>query len=162
MSAWAFRQLPELLRLEHPYVEQLKEWMDAIEPELWRHPERTPSLAPEQGRAVVSGLLELACQCQNMLNIELGRAGLLALPWYDASPRGERDWHRLGGRRGERNLAAAGRAVAGRVPRGGDVDHRGAGDGRVGAEPRGQRLASHAYVRGDADVERRRRVAAAA
>ena len=80
MTAWEWRGLAELLRLEHPLLEQFKEQMDAIEPGLWRHLERTPSLAPEQAEAVVDVLLTLACQCQNMLNLELGNAGLLALP----------------------------------------------------------------------------------
>jgi hypothetical protein len=39
-----------------------------------------PTLNPSTGDAVLSYLLELACQAQNMRNIELGRTALLALP----------------------------------------------------------------------------------
>ena len=39
-----------------------------------------PTLNPSTGDAVLSCLLELACQSQNERNIELGRTPLLALP----------------------------------------------------------------------------------
>ena len=77
------RDLNTLLSFSHPYIDRFKQRLDSLQPKLWTHLELTPRLDPANGKAVLSFLLELACQSSNMLNIELGRAGLFAIP---------RDW----------------------------------------------------------------------
>jgi hypothetical protein len=57
--------------------------MDTYQKDLWKHLERVSQLEPESGDAVLSYLLELACQSQHTGNIERGRKALLRLP---------RDW----------------------------------------------------------------------
>jgi hypothetical protein len=54
--------------------------MDTFQKDLWAHLELVPSLPVMTGRAVLAYLLELACQSQNALTIELGRKVLMALP----------------------------------------------------------------------------------
>lgn len=82
MDDLEFRSLNVLLQNSCALVERFKRAFDSIEPNLCENFELTPNLAPEKGYLVISYLLEFACQCQNMLNIELGRAGLLSLPQY--------------------------------------------------------------------------------
>jgi hypothetical protein len=77
------RDLNTLLSFSHTYIDRFREKLDSIQPNLWANLGEVPRLHPAKSKAVVSCLLEFACQCQNMLNIELGRAGLLAIP---------RDW----------------------------------------------------------------------
>lgn len=75
-----FRTLLELLACPHSYIEYFKIELDRIEPGLWAKLETVPALVPKAQNQVVTYFLELALRCQNNLNIELGRAGLLALP----------------------------------------------------------------------------------
>ena len=77
------RDLNTLLSFSHSYIDRFRHELDSIQPNLWANLDEVPRLHPAKGKAVVSCLLEFACQCQNMFNIELGRAGLLAIP---------RDW----------------------------------------------------------------------
>jgi len=76
----AFRDLGTLLKSSHPYVERFKSNLGAIQDHLWEHLDATENLEQHAGLEVLSYLLELACQSQNILNIDLGRAGILALP----------------------------------------------------------------------------------
>jgi len=69
--------------LSHSYGTSYKRWMNAFQEGLWEHLEAVPTLEPQTRDAVMGYLLELACQCQNITNISLGRMALLALP---------RDW----------------------------------------------------------------------
>lgn len=66
--------------LSHRYGTSYKRRMNAFQEGLWEHLEVVPRLAPETRDAVMGYLLELACQCQNIANITLGRMALLALP----------------------------------------------------------------------------------
>ena len=75
-----FRDLETLTRFSHPCVDDFKSRLNSFYPDLWAHLESVPDLEPEAGRAVLTYLLGSACQSQNTLNVELGRAGLLALP----------------------------------------------------------------------------------
>lgn len=75
-----FRDLNTLLSFSHAYIECFKHELNTIDLHLWTNLEQTPNLDSEKGEAVISYFLELACQCQDTLNIELGRAGLLTLP----------------------------------------------------------------------------------
>ncbi len=73
----------------HPtnvYVVAFRKELESLSPKLWENLELTPSLPAEKGEAVIAYLLELYCQCQNYMNIELGAAGLMALPknWLNA------------------------------------------------------------------------------
>ena len=77
---YAFRDLATLLSLRHSYVDAFRAGLDAYSEGLAEHPERVTELEPATGAAVIAELLEYACQLQNNLNIELGRAGLAALP----------------------------------------------------------------------------------
>lgn len=80
MRHLVFRDIETLTNLSHPYVKEFKSQHDAFHPGLWSCLERVPDLDANVGRALLNYLLSLACRCQNTLNIELGRAGLLALP----------------------------------------------------------------------------------
>ena len=80
MRDLVFRDLETLMGFSHPYIEEFKSRLDSFRPGLWAHLELVPNLDAQAGRAVLSYLLGSACQSQNTLNIELGRAGLLALP----------------------------------------------------------------------------------
>ena len=64
----------------HPYEINYRNQMDAFQKDLWAHLDLTPTLPTDTGHAILAYLLELACQAQNELNIELGRKALLALP----------------------------------------------------------------------------------
>jgi hypothetical protein len=77
---YRMRTLDEFLPLSGPYVDWFKKKLDAIEPGLWRNMDRATELSAEQARALLDHLLELCCRASHATNIELGRAGLLALP----------------------------------------------------------------------------------
>ena len=80
MRDLVFRDLNTLLKFTHPYIDRFKNHLGAIQHDLWEHLEVTPSLDPANSIEVISYLVELACKSQNILNIELGRAGMMALP----------------------------------------------------------------------------------
>ena len=75
-----FRDLNTLLKFSNPYADRFKDHLGAIQHDLWEHLEVTPSLDLANSVEVISYLVELACKSQNTLNIELGRAGMMALP----------------------------------------------------------------------------------
>lgn len=83
MDELVFRDLEVLLQYSHSYIERYKQELDGIHKDLWLHFDLVPQLSHLEQQAVLSYFLELACQTQNILNIELGRASLIALP---------RDW----------------------------------------------------------------------
>jgi len=56
------------------------EWVNSYDENLWSNLERVPHLEPHVSRAILSGFLELACQCQNEGNILSGKHGILSLP----------------------------------------------------------------------------------
>lgn len=62
------------------YEESYRRQMDAFQEGLWAHLDAVPSLQPVTRDAVLSYLLELACQAQNVQNITLGRKAILSLP----------------------------------------------------------------------------------
>jgi hypothetical protein len=64
----------------HPYLIKFQRELDSYQEQLSKHPERIPKLDPEQASNVLSYLVELACQSQNMLNITLARDALSAIP----------------------------------------------------------------------------------
>jgi hypothetical protein len=80
MNDLTFRDLEELLHGTHPYIERYKHELDGVQENLWMHLETVPQLEEKEQQFVLSYFLELACQAQNILNIELGRASLVALP----------------------------------------------------------------------------------
>ncbi len=80
MSDSEFRNLECLINFTNPYVDGFKQTLNSYYPHLWKQLEIVPTLKPQVSSAVLAELLCLACQCQNMMNIELGRAGLMALP----------------------------------------------------------------------------------
>ncbi len=59
------------------YEAAFRRQLDAYHEKLWTCIDVVPTLNPSTGDAVLSYLLELACQSQNMRNIELGRTALL-------------------------------------------------------------------------------------
>lgn len=73
----------DMINPENPYFRKMVEWVNSYEEGLWDHLERVPCLESKVGEALLSGFLELACQCQNEGNILSGRQGILSLP---------RDW----------------------------------------------------------------------
>lgn len=62
------------------YQLRYRQYMNSFGRDLWEHPEVVPSLEPGKRDAVIAYLLELACQSQNVENIQLGRAVILSLP----------------------------------------------------------------------------------
>jgi hypothetical protein len=80
MSDLVFRDLETLTRFSHHYIDEFRSHLNSLHPDLFAHLDLVPELEPNVGRAVLSYFLSAACQCQNILNIELGRASLLALP----------------------------------------------------------------------------------
>ena len=80
MPDYAFRDLPTLLAGSGPYIAPFRAKLDSFSEGLAEHPERVTELELATGAAVIAVLLEYACQAQNVVNIELGRAGLVALP----------------------------------------------------------------------------------
>ena len=75
-----FRDLPTLLALSHPHIDEVRERMNSLAAGLAEHPERATDLDPAAAAHLIRYLLSAACEAQNSLNIELGRAGLVALP----------------------------------------------------------------------------------
>ncbi|HET7234646.1 MAG TPA: hypothetical protein VFJ16_31830 [Longimicrobium sp.] len=80
MPGAPFRDLATLLAHTHPHIAGFRETMDAFAEGLAEHPERAAELEPATAAEVIATLLSYACETQNSLNIELGRAGLVALP----------------------------------------------------------------------------------
>lgn len=69
--------------MKHPddsYLARAIASVNAHEPNLWEHLDRVPLLPPGAGRAILEDFLELACRCQHLGNITIGRRGLLDLP----------------------------------------------------------------------------------
>lgn len=77
------RDLNEMMIIRHSYVDNFKKKLDSIKNGLSKQISLVQSLEPLLGEELIRYLFELSCQCQNMTNIELGRAAILALP---------RDW----------------------------------------------------------------------
>jgi hypothetical protein len=65
---------------DHPYDIEFRRQMDSFHENLWANPELAPSLNDAVADSMIAYLLELACQCQNIRNITLGRTALWALP----------------------------------------------------------------------------------
>lgn len=80
MDNFVFGDLEMLLQGSHPYIERYKQGLDDIHKNLWAHLESVPQLSYQEQRSVLSYFLQLACQSQNALNIDLGRASIIALP----------------------------------------------------------------------------------
>jgi hypothetical protein len=80
MDDFIFPDLEVLLQGSNPYVERYKQQLDSIHKNLWMHLDLVPQLSYQVQQSVLSYFLELACQAQNSLNINLGRASLMALP----------------------------------------------------------------------------------
>ena len=68
------------LNLECGYDINFQRFLNSYHPDLLVRPELIEQLEFTQGREILSEFIELACQCQNIRNIELGRAGIWALP----------------------------------------------------------------------------------
>jgi len=66
-----------------PYDRRFKRDLNALAPGLWARLDTVPTLEPPIRDTTMRYLLELACQVQNIRNIEIGRAALASLP---------RDW----------------------------------------------------------------------
>lgn len=68
------------MEVEHSYVTRYKQTMDAFSPGLWQNLDKITELDDVLARHVLDYLLEMSCQATNMLNIQLGRDGLLGIP----------------------------------------------------------------------------------
>lgn len=64
----------------NPFTERTIQWLNGYEENLWFNLERVPQLESEAGKAILSGFLEQACQCQHIGNIEIGQYGILTIP----------------------------------------------------------------------------------
>lgn len=70
----------EKLAAGEPYHDSAIDWLDSIAPGLHSDLSGTADLPAELTRAVVDGAVELTCQCQNVMNIMIGRFILMGLP----------------------------------------------------------------------------------
>lgn len=60
-----------MIHPENQYFKKMVAWINSYEEDLWNNLERVPHLEPQVGQALLSGFLQLACQCQNIGNILL-------------------------------------------------------------------------------------------
>jgi hypothetical protein len=68
------------LNSDDQYDINFQRFLNSHHPDLLVRPELIEQLEFAQGREILSEFIELACQCQNIRNIELGRAGIWMLP----------------------------------------------------------------------------------
>jgi hypothetical protein len=54
--------------------------LNTYQEDLWNHLDQVPNLSQELALEILHGFLELACQAQNGVNIEIGRSGIKAIP----------------------------------------------------------------------------------
>ncbi|WP_295615396.1 hypothetical protein [Chamaesiphon sp. GL140_3_metabinner_50] len=64
------------LNPECAYDINFQRFLNSYHPDLLVYPELIEQMEVMKGREILSELIELACQCQNIRNIELGRAGI--------------------------------------------------------------------------------------
>lgn len=58
----------------------LKEALNKIQPEIWKDLGQVTSLSEDKTKAITVLLIGMACGCQNVRNISLGRMGILEMP----------------------------------------------------------------------------------
>jgi hypothetical protein len=63
-----------------PRMQRTLDWLNQYQPDLWNHLDRVPHLGQPAGREILAGFLRLACQCQHVGNILIGRHGITAVP----------------------------------------------------------------------------------
>ena len=80
MDDFIFPDLEVVLQGSNPYVKRYKQELNSIHKNLWMNLDLVPQLSHQVQQLVLSYFLELACQAQNSLNINLGRASLMTLP----------------------------------------------------------------------------------
>ena len=68
------------LNLGDPYDISFQYLLNSYHPDLLFHPKLIEQIEFAKGREILFKFIELACQCQNIRNIELGRAGIWMLP----------------------------------------------------------------------------------
>lgn len=68
------------LQMASFYDRSFRSLFDSFSAALWERPELITALHPAQARELLAALIELACQCSHARNIDLGRAGIWALP----------------------------------------------------------------------------------
>ncbi len=64
----------------HSYEVKYRQKMNCFRDQLWNQLTIIPTLDLDLQKAVLSYLIELACQSQNDINIEIGRQALLNIP----------------------------------------------------------------------------------
>ncbi len=62
------------------YLETVIAKVNTYGDSLWENLDRVPTLPVDAGRSLLAYFVELACQCQNETNINLGRDGIFAMP----------------------------------------------------------------------------------
>ena len=68
------------VHLDDSYGQYLIGWLDTYELDLWNNLRRAPALPPPAATEILTRFIVLACQCQNIRNITLGRHGIWSLP----------------------------------------------------------------------------------
>jgi len=58
----------------------VKEWLNKIEPEIWKHLERIPLLPEETADELLCYFIQLACQPTNIRPITIGRVAISEMP----------------------------------------------------------------------------------
>lgn len=65
---------------ENPYRSRAVQWLSGFEVDLWNNLDRIPGLPEDKSDEILAGLIEMACKCQHIANITLGREQILSLP----------------------------------------------------------------------------------
>lgn len=58
----------------------VKEWLNKIEPDIWKHLERIPLLPEETANELLCYFIQLACQPTNIRPITIGRVAISEMP----------------------------------------------------------------------------------
>jgi hypothetical protein len=69
-----------LFSMENSYDFRVKEWLNKIQPEFWKHLDKIPSLPEDTANEVLCYFIELACKPQNIRPITIGREAISEMP----------------------------------------------------------------------------------
>jgi hypothetical protein len=80
MKDLLFREFSSLIIIKDPLIDAFRQKLDSFEPGLSSNLNRIVELDPDSRRKVFEYILSAACVAQNPLNIDLGRATIIAMP----------------------------------------------------------------------------------
>ncbi|MEM7802716.1 MAG: hypothetical protein AAF633_26225, partial [Chloroflexota bacterium] len=80
MKDLVFPELDSILDKKSPYVDRYRAILNKIKDQLWLDLSIVPKLSQNDQQFILKYFLELACQAQNAINIDMGRASIMELP----------------------------------------------------------------------------------